>query len=145
MAGTVEGMFERFEARQSLFFNRLPKSSKQKLAKAENRYAELTVTGPEGGTFYFQFRLQQFHKLSEKPNIPDEKLDKIIIDGDGINYHGGDDVLVDVINGSLSPRAAKSHELFWTNTDRSIYDSEEFMQAFENFIEDMRMVLGYRK
>ncbi|MBA7671732.1 hypothetical protein ES703_79895 [subsurface metagenome] len=142
MAGLIGGMFERFEARQALFFNYLPGDARQKLAEAENRYAELRVTGPEGGVFYFRFRGQRLQKLSERPDVPDEKMDKVLIDGDGINYHGGDDVLVDVINGSLSPRAAKSHGLFWTNTDRSIYDSEEFIQAFENFIDEMRMVLG---
>jgi len=51
MAGLIGGMFERFEARQALFFNYLPGDARQKLAEAENRYAELRVTGPGGSGF----------------------------------------------------------------------------------------------
>ena len=145
MPGLIRGMFQRFEARQARFFDRLPSDAKGKLAEAENKYAEVRVTGPEGGVFYFQFRGQRLKMLDEKPDVPYEKMDKVLVDGDGMNYHGGDDVLVDVVNGSLSPRAAKSHGLFWTNTDRSIYDSEEFIQAFEQFLDEMRVVLGGKR
>jgi len=142
MAGLVGEMFDRFEARQSRFFNHLPRDARQKLAEAENRYAELRVTGPEGGVFYFQFRGQRLQKLDERPDVAYEKMDKFLLDGDEINYPSGDEVLFDVIGGSLSPRAVISHKFFRANTDRIIYDVEEFAQAFENFIEEMRMVLG---
>lgn len=142
MAGLVEEMFERFGARQASFFNHLPRDARQKLAEAENRYAELRVTGPEGGVFYFQFRGQRLQKLNERPDVAYEKMDKFLLDGDEINYPSGDEVLFDVIGGSLSPRAVISHKFFRANTDRIIYDTEEFAQAFEQFLDEMRMVLG---
>ena len=144
MAGLIRNMFQRFEARQARFFDRLSREAKGKLAEVENKYAELRVTGPEGGVFYFQFKGQRLKMLDEKPDVPYE-MDKVLVDGDGINYQGGDDVLVDVIDGSLSPRAAKSHGLFWVDTDKSIYDAEEFIQAFEQFLDEMRMVLGRKR
>jgi hypothetical protein len=145
MAGLVEDMFRRFEARQAGFFNRLSRSAKQKLAEVENKYAELRVTGPEGGTFYFQFRGQRLQMLDGKPNVPYEKMDKFLLDGDEMNYPSGDEVLFDVVSGSLSPRAVISHKFFRANTDRIIYDTEEFAQAFENFLDEMRLVLGARR
>jgi len=145
MAGLVEDMFRRFEARQAAFFNRLSRSAKQKLAEVENKYAELRVTGPEGGVFYFMFRGQRLQMLDGRPKIPYEKLDKFLLDGDDINYPSGDEVLFDVVGGSLSPRAVISHKFFRANTDRIIYDTEEFAQAFENFLDEMRLVLGSKR
>ena len=145
MAGLVEEMFERFEARQASFFNYLSRDARQKLAEAENKYAELRVTGPEGGIFYFQFKGQRLQKLNERPDVPYEKMDKLLLDGDEINYPSGDEVLFDVISGSLSPRAVISHKFFRANTDRIIYDTEEFAQAFEQFLDEMRLVLGGRR
>lgn len=145
MAGLVEEMFERFEARQASFFNYLSRDARQKLAEAENKYAELRVTGPEGGIFYFQFKGQRLQKLNERPDVPYEKMDKLLLDGDEINYPSGDEVLFDVISGSVSPRAVISHKFFRANTDRIIYDTEEFAQAFEQFLDEMRLVLGGRR
>lgn len=142
MAGLVRDMFQRFEARQTRFFDRLSKSAKEKLAEVENKYAELRVTGPEGGVFYLQYKGQRLQMLDEKPEVPYEKMDKFLLDGDGINYQGGDDVLFDVIDSSLSPRAVISHRFFRANTDRIIYDTEEFASAFEQFLDEMRMVMG---
>ena len=142
MAGLVGDMFRRFEARQAGFFNHLSRDAKQKLAEVENKYAELRVTGPEGGVFYFQFQGQRLRMLDEKPDVPYEKVDKFLLDGDEINYPSGDEVLFDVIGQSLSPRAVISHKFFRANTDRIIYDTEEFAQAFEQFLDEMRMVLG---
>jgi len=51
-------------------------------------------------------------------------------------------VLFDVVSASLSPRAVISHKFFRANTDRIIYDTEEFAQAFEQFLDEMRMMLG---
>lgn len=144
MPGLIRDMFQRFEARQGRFFDRLPRDAKGKLAQAENKYAEVRVTGPEGGVFYIQFKGQRVKMLDEKPDVPG-KMDKILVDGDEMNYPSGDKVLVDVVGGSLSPRAAKSHGLFWADTDRSIYDAEEFIQAFEQFLDEMRMVLGGKR
>jgi len=144
MPGVIRNMFQLFEARQAWFFDGISREGKGKLVEAENKYAEVRVTGPEGGVFYFQFKGQRLMMLDEKPDVPYE-IDKVLVDGDGINYHGGDDVLVDVVNGSLSPRAAKSHGLFWMSTDRSIYDSEEFIQAFERFLGLMQIVLGRKR
>ena len=142
MAGLVGDMFRRFEARQAGFFNHLSRDAKQKLAEVENKYAELRVTGPEGGVFYFQFQGQRLRMLDEKPEVAYEKMDKLLLDGDEINYPSGDEVLFDVISQSLSPRAVISHKFFRANTDRVIYDTEEFAQAFEQFLDEMRMVLG---
>jgi len=141
MAGLIEDMFRRFMARQAHFFDRLPKGAKQKLAEVENKYAELRVTGPEGGLLYFQYKGQRLQMLDQAPPVSYEKLDKFLIDGDLMNYPSGDEVLLDVIDGSLSPRAAISRKYFRANTDKIIYDTEEFAQAFEQFLAEMRVVL----
>ena len=138
----VEDMFRRFMARQTGFFNNLTNDGRQKLAELENKYAELRVTGPEGCVLYFQYKGQRLELLDGPPKLPYEKLDKFLIDGDLINYPGGDEVLFDVIDGSLTPRAAISRKYFRANTDRIIYDTEEFAQAFEQFLNEMRLVLG---
>lgn len=142
MLGIIERMFRRFEARQVHFFENLPRSSKEKFAELEDKYAELTVTGPEGGVFYLQYKGGHFHRLGEKPKVDYDELDKLLIDGDMIDYPDGVEVFLDVFDGDLSPRAAKSRGYFRTNTDRIIYDSEEFIQAFEQFLVEMRMVVG---
>lgn len=142
MAGLVRDMFQRFETRQAHFFDKLPKGAKQKLAEVENKYAELRVTGAEGGLFYFLYKGRRLQLLAEKPKIPYEKMDKFLIDGDMINYPSGDEVLFDVISRSLTPRAIISHKFFRANTDKIIYDTEEFAQAFEQFLDEMQAVLG---
>ena len=139
----VEDMFRRFIARQSRFFNHLPFDARQKLADMENRYAELRVTGPEGCVLYFQYKGQHLQMLDGPPNVPSEKLDRFLVDGDILNYpSGGDEVLFDIIDGSLSPRAARGRGYFRANTDKILYDTEEFIQAFEQFLSEMRLVLG---
>lgn len=145
MPGLVEKMFRRFTARQPHFFDGLSKSAKQKLAEVENKYAQLTVTGPEGGVLYFRYQGQRLQMLDQAPPVPYERLDKFLVDGDLLNYLSGDEVLLDVIDGSLSPRAALSHKYFRANTDKIIYDSEEFSQIFEQFLDEMRQVLGERR
>lgn len=145
MAGLVEQMFRRFTARQPHFFDGLSKAAKQKLAEVENKYAQLTVTGPEGGVLFFQYKGQRLQMLDRAPPVPYEKLDKFLVDGDLLNYSSGDEVLMDVIDGSLSPRAALSHKYFRANTDKIIYDSEEFSQIFERFLDEMRLVMGDRR
>jgi len=145
MAGLVGDMFRRFEARQTRFFNHLSRDAKQKLAEVENKYAELRVTGPEGGVFHVQFQGQRLRMLDKRPEVAYDKMDKFLLDGDEINYPSGDEVFFDVIGGSLSPRAVISHKFFRANTDRIIYDVEEFAQAFENFLDEMRLVLGGRR
>lgn len=140
----VEDMFRRFMARQTNFFGQLSKDAKQKLADVENKYAELRVTGPEGCVMYFQYKGQRLQMQAEAPPVPYEKLDKFLVDGDLLNYPGGDEVLFDVIDGSLSPRAAISRKYFRANTDKILYDTEEFAQAFERFLNEMRIVLGGR-
>jgi hypothetical protein len=138
----VEDMFRRFMARQSRFFTRLTKDARQKLADMENKYAELRVTGPEGCVLYFQYKGQHLQMLEGPPSVPYEKLDKFLVDGDLLNYPSGDEVLFDVIDGSLSPRTAHSRGYFRANTDKILYDTEEFLQAFEQFLNEMRLVLG---
>jgi len=140
--GLIKEILERFQSRQMRFYEMLPRSGREKLAEAENKYAELRITGPEGGTFYFHYKGGHLDLLPEKPQVDDAKLDKLLLDGDGINYMGGDDVFLDVVSGSLSPRAVRSHHYFRANTDRIIYDSEEFAQAIETFLEEMRRVLA---
>lgn len=139
--GLVGDMFERFMSRQSLFFDSLSKDAKEKLAEVENKYAVLRVTGPEGGVFYFQFKGQRLKLIKEPPAVPYEKLDKLLLDGDLINYPSGDEVFFDIIDRSLSPRAVISRKYFRVNTDKIIYDTEEFAQAFERFLDDMQVVL----
>ena len=143
--GLVGDMFERFLSRQSLYLDSLSKDAKKKLAEVENKYALLRVTGPEGGVFYFQFKGQRLQLLEEPPDIPYEKLDKFLLDGDLFNYPSGDEVLFDVIDRSLSPRAVISRKYFRANTNKIIYDTEEFAQAFERFLDDMQVVLRGRK
>ncbi len=139
--GLVGDMFQRFLSRQSLCFNSLSRDAKEKLAEVENKYAVLRVTGPEGGVFYFQFKGQRLKLLEEPPAVPYEKLDKLLLDGDLVNYPSGDEVFFDVIDRSLSPRAVISRKYFRVNTDKIIYDTEEFAQAFERFLDDMQVVL----
>lgn len=139
--GLVGDMFERFLSRQSMFINRLSPKEKEKLAEAENKFAELRVTGPEGGIFYFKFQGQRLSLLEGPPNVSNEKLDKFLLDGDYFNYQSGDEVLFDVIDGSLSPRAVISRHYMKTNTDKIIYDTEELASAFEKFLEDIRRVM----
>ncbi|GAJ03118.1 unnamed protein product [marine sediment metagenome] len=112
MAGLIEQMFRRFMARQAHFFDSLSKETKQKLADAESKYALLRVTGPEGGVLYFQYKGQRLQMLDQAPPVPYEKLDKFLVDGDLVNYPSGDEVLLDVIDGDLSPRAAISRKYF---------------------------------
>ncbi|MFH1646614.1 MAG: hypothetical protein ABID71_02835 [Chloroflexota bacterium] len=138
----VEDMFRRFMARQSRFFNRLTKDARQKFADMENKYAELRVTGPEGCVMYFQYKGQHLEMLDGPPKVPYVKLDKFLVDGDLLNYPSGDEVLFDVIDGSLPPRAAISRKYFRTNSDKILYDTEYFAQAFEQFLNEMRLVLG---
>ncbi len=140
--GLVEAMFRRFMARQSHFFNSLPKDARQKLADIENKYAELRVTGPEGCVLYFQYKGQRLQMLEGPPSVPYEKLDKFLLDGDLFNYTSGDEVLFDVIDGSLSPRAAIGRQYFRPNTPNILFDTEYFAQAFEQFLDEMRLVLG---
>ncbi|GAH59828.1 unnamed protein product [marine sediment metagenome] len=40
--------------------------------------------------------------LEEKPAVPNDKLDKLLLDGDMINYPSGDEVFFDVIAGETS-------------------------------------------
>ena len=143
--GLVAEMFERFLSRQSLFLDSLPKDAKEKLAEVENKYAVLRVTGPEGGTFYFQFKDERLLPLKEVPAVPYEELDKFLLDGDFFNYEGGDEVLFDVIDRSLSPRAVISRKYLQVNTEKIIYDTEEFAQMFERFLDDMQVVLRSRR
>jgi len=143
--GLVETMFQRFMARQVHFFDNLSKEAKKKLTGVENKYAELRVTGPEGGVFYFQYKAQRFQMLESRPEIPYGKLDKLLLDGDMVNYPSGDEVLFDIIDRSLSPRAAISRKYFRVNSDKIIYDTEEFAQAFEHFLDEMQTVLGGKR
>jgi len=145
MAGMIKDMFQRFMVRQNGFFEGLSEEAKQKLEKVGNKYAELSITGPEGGTFYFQFMGQHLIMLDGPPDIPYEQVDKLLLDGDYINYPGGDEVLFDVIDKSLSPKAAVARDYFQVLTDKIIYDREEFAQAFERFLDEMRIVLGKGK
>jgi len=145
MSTLVEDIFHRFEERQYLFFEKLTKKGKRKLAEANNRDAELVVTGPQGGTFYFLFKGGRFHMLDGEPDIPREQLDKMLLDGDLVNYKAGDEVFLDVIDGDLDVRALVSRRYFTVNSDRIIYDSEELAQAFEGFLEEMRLVLGRKR
>jgi hypothetical protein len=142
MAGLVKQMFKRFMSRQSTFYQYLTEDAKQKLGEVKEKYAEVRITGPEGGTFFFEFRGGRLTLLDDQPDLPYEQLDKFLLDGDLINYPSGDEVLFDVIDRSLDPRAAVAREYFRAKTDKIIYDTEEFVQAFERFLDDMQIVLG---
>jgi hypothetical protein len=48
----------------------------------------------------------------------------------------------DGADGGAIVRAAHDRGYFRTNTDKKIYDTEEFLQAFEQFLTEMRLVLG---
>lgn len=98
-----------------------------------SKYAELRVTGPEGGLFYFQYKGQRLQMLDERPDMPDEKVVKFLLDGDGINYPSGDEMLFDVASGTLLPRAVSQ---YLVNTDRAT--TNEFARAFEKFLDEMR-------
>jgi len=143
--GLIADMFERFMSRQSAYFDSLSEGAKVKLSEVGKKYAVLKVTGPEGGTFYLQFEGQHLQMLPEPPDIPYDDLDKMILDGDMFNYPSGDEVLFDVIDRSLSPREVIARRYFKVNTPNIVYDTEEFAQAFEQFLDDMRLVLKGRK
>ncbi len=142
MAGMIAEMFHRVMVRQSRFFDKFPKEMQEKLTLINGRYAELTITGQEGGKFYFHYADRELVEFSEPSRIPKNKLDKFKIVGDKENYPGGDEVLFDVIDGDLSPRVAISRRYFQVNTERVIYDTEEFVQAFEKLLIEMRRMLG---
>lgn len=146
MAGLIGKMLQRFTRRQVHFFENLPAEARKKFAEIENKYGHLTVTGPEGGVFNVQYKQRHF-QIIDQPGVPYEELDKFVLDGDagGYPYPSGDEVLFDVIDGSLSPRTVIARKYFWANTDKVIYDTEEFAQAFEQFLEEMRMVLGVKR
>jgi len=38
-----------------------------------------------------------------------------------------------------------SRRYFHTNTDKIIYDTEEFAQAFERFLDDLQVILGGKR
>jgi hypothetical protein len=61
-------------------------------------------------------------------------MDKIEFRGDGMNYAGGDDVLIAVQNKSLSIRNALSRGFFHVYSDRTIFDTEYFSQLFEKYM-----------
>ena len=143
--GLVADLFKRAEVRQSMFFDKLSDGAKEKLDEVEIKFAELRVTGPEGGVFYFRFKAQRLEMLDSAPPLSWEKLDKFLLDGDGFNYPGGDEVLFDVIDKELSPRAVVSRKYFRANTDKIIYDTEEFAQAFERFLDDLQVILGGKR
>jgi len=143
--GLVADLFKRAEARQALFFDKLSNGAKEKLDEVEIKFAELRVTGPEGGVFYFRFKAQRLVMLDGTPDVPWEELDKFLLDGDDFNYPGGDEVLFDVIDRELSPRAAVSRRYFTVNTDKIVYDTEEFAQAFERFLDDLQVILGGKR
>lgn len=140
--GLVGDILSRFMSRQALFYQGLSSKGKEKLTELEDKYAELRVTGSEGGLFYFQYKERRLQLLPEKPDVPYEKMDKFLLDGDEINYPSGDEVFFDVIDGELPPRAVYDRHYFRANTDRILYDTEEFIQAFENFLKEVRRVLG---
>lgn len=144
MAGLIGEMFQRFMSRQALFFDYLSPDAKEKLTEVENKYAVLRITGEEGGVFYFQYKGGRLLMLDGPPEVPYEQMDKLLLDGDEINYPSGDEVLFDVIDGELDPRAAVSRKYFRVNTDKIIYDTEEFAQAFERFLKDIRVLLPGR-
>ena len=139
--GLIADMFERVMSRQSIFFDGLTDDAKEKLSQVGQKYAELRITGPEGGTFYLQFEGQRLQLLTEPPDIPYDELDKMILDGDIVNYPSGDEVLFDVIDRSLSPREVIARRYFKVNTPKIIYDTEEFAQAFEKFLDEIQIVL----
>ena len=141
----VADMFKRAEARQAIFYDKLSAGAKEKLDEVELKFAELRVTGTEGGVFYFRFKAQHLEMLDNAPDMPWEDLDRFLLDGDGCNYKGGDEVLFDVIDKELSPRAVISRRYFHTNTDKIIYDTEEFAQAFERFLDDLQVILGGKR
>lgn len=141
MPRLVEGMLRRFAARQEHFFEKLSKEQKRKFRELENKYAILTVTGPEGGVFYLQYKGGRFEPLGQKPDIDYDELDKFLLDGDGLNYPSGDEVFFDVVDGDLTPEKVIAHQYFRANTDRIIYDTYEIRQAFKEFLEEMRVVL----
>lgn len=143
--GLVGDALKRFMSHQALFYKQLPSKGKEKLAEVENKYAELRVTGPEGGLFYLQFKNRMLQLIDGKPDVPYEKMDKFLLDGDGINYPSGDEVFFDIIDGDLAPRAVYDRHYFRANTDRILYDPEEFIQAFEYFLREMRKVLRIKK
>ena len=143
--GLVADLFKRAEARQSMFFDKLSTGAREKLDEVEIKFAELRVTGPEGGVFYFRFKQQRLVMLDGVPDMPWEEMDKFLLDGDGFNYPSGDEVLFDVIDKELSPRAVISRRYFQVNTDKIIYDTEEFASAFERFLDDIQVVLGGKR
>ena len=140
----VEKMLRRFMSRQDLLYKLLSPKDNKKLDEVSVKYAELSVTGPEGGTFYFRYQGRKLEPLDGIPDVPPRMLDRFKLRGDGLNYKGGDEVFFDVVAGSLTPRDALSKHYFISDTDHMLYDSEEFAQSFETFLAEMRKVLTGR-
>jgi len=138
MPGLIKKLFERAMTRQQGFVEKLPDLMQQKLEDAGTKYAEVIVTGPEGGIIYFTLKDKRLKMIDSCPDAPDGQLDRFFICGDIINYEGGDDVIVDICNLSLSPREAVGRGFLKVNTDRVIYDTEEFIQAFEMFLSQVQ-------
>lgn len=128
--------------RQERFVSKLPDEMQRKLEDAGNKFAEVIITGPEGDTLYFMLKDKRLTMLDSCPEMANGHLDRIYIDGDIYNYHSGDEVIEDICALKLSPRAAMSHGFLKINTDRVIYDTEEWAQAFEVFLREVRDFLS---
>jgi putative sterol carrier protein len=128
MPGLVAELLARAEKRQASLMKRLPDNIKAKLKAAEGRAAELKVLGDEGGLFYLKYYEGKLHLLDE----PCVVRNKIVMK---------EDTFFDLIDGVISPRAAKAHRLIMVSGEEELYDTEELMQAVEDWLLEIRAIL----
>lgn len=130
--GDIYGILVRAEKRQASLMERLPDKVKEKLSSAEGRAARVKVTGPDGGLFYLKLTEGRLRLLDE----PCETRNKVLM-SDKTFYH--------LVGGSLTPRAAKAHRLIQIAGNEELYDTEELMQAVEDWLGEIRSSLGLKK
>jgi len=128
MPGLVADLLARAEKRQASLMQRLPAEIKEKLKSAEGRAAELKVLGEEGGLFYLKYYEGKLHLLEE----PCEVRNKILMH---------EDTFFDLVDGVITPRAAKAHRLIMVSGTEELYDTEELMQAIEDWLKEIKKML----
>ena len=130
--GDIHAILLRAEKRQASLMERLPDKVKEKLSSAEGRAARVKITGPDGGLFYLKLIEGKLRLLDE----PCETRNRVLM-SDQTFYH--------LVGGSLTPRAAKAHRLIQIAGEEEMYDTEELMQAVEDWLAEIRASLGLKK
>jgi hypothetical protein len=127
--GPVYSILLRAEKRQASLLEKLPPRIKDKLNSADGRAAELKITGPDGGLFYLKYSDGKLRLLEDACEVRNKLL-------------MADRVFYQLVSGAITPRAAKAHRLVLISGTEEMYDTEELMQAIEDWLHEIRNTLG---